>query len=150
MRAHSSWTLFQIERFGLYRFPILFSKNSGDQAMIGRQRRWGAVKSRCPKRGNTRCVRGRVESLEPRLMLTIYVVDSLAYFLSARDPATIPADNAVTLREALMAASLDAAVGDAEKGTSADEILFRRTYMARLNSPALRCRSAGQAERFVS
>ena len=92
--------------------------------MIGRQRRRGAVKSHRQQRGRIRCLRGRVESLEPRLMLTTYLVDSLADFLPPDDPATIPADGAVTLRESLMAASLDTAVGDAEKGTSADEILF--------------------------
>ncbi len=66
----------------------------------------------------------RVESLEERRMLTTIIVNS---FLDDFDPANPTTDGVITLREAVEAANMDAAVGDAPAGSGADTILFAGT-----------------------
>jgi hypothetical protein len=83
-----------------------------------------ALRVRCPQRRRSRCLRGGLESLEPRMMLTTYLVDSLEDFLPPDNLAMVPADGALTLREALLAASLKTAVGDAPPGTASNTIRF--------------------------
>ena len=63
-----------------------------------------------------------LQSLEPRRMLTTYVVDSPA---DESDLAVAGvADGQLTLREAVTAANRDAAFGDAPAGSGADTITF--------------------------
>ena len=64
-----------------------------------------------------------VQTVEPRVMLTTIVVDTLSD--TAADAAGVP-DGRVSLREAIAAANTDAAFGDAPAGSGADKIRFTR------------------------
>ncbi len=66
----------------------------------------------------------RIESLEDRRMLTTITVDS---FLDNFDPNNPTTDGVITLREAIVAANTDSAVGDAPAGSGADTIVFQGT-----------------------
>jgi hypothetical protein len=85
--------------------------------MWGRQHNRLAIKSR--RQHRTRRIGGRFETLEPRMLLTSYVVDSLADSLLPADLTTVPADGLLTLREALAAANTNQPVGDAPAGSAA-------------------------------
>ena len=61
------------------------------------------------------------ETLEARQLLATLVVDSTLDNFDANAPAT---DGVVTLREAILAANSDTAVGDAPAGSGADTITF--------------------------
>jgi hypothetical protein len=63
----------------------------------------------------------QLEQLEPRRVLATLVVNSVA---DNFDPANPQTDGIVTLREAVLAANLDAAVGDAVAGSGDDTIEF--------------------------
>src|SRR5689334_15075508 len=84
------------------------------------------------KSGQFRCRLNRAarrkaawEMLESRLMLTAYVVNT------ASD--TIAADGQLSLREAIMAAVSQAAVGDAPAGSASNSITFNNSL---IGSPA--------------
>ena len=64
---------------------------------------------------------GLPECLEPRTLLTTYLVDSAA---DVADGSDAVADGALTLREAVIAAATDAAYGDAAAGAASDAITF--------------------------
>jgi hypothetical protein len=63
----------------------------------------------------------KFEALEDRRLLAVLTVDSL---LDNFNPAAPTSDGVVTLREAILAANTDAAVGDAPAGSGMDEISF--------------------------
>ena len=66
----------------------------------------------------------RFESLEARRMLAVFTVDLL---LDNFDPNAPTTDGLITLREAILAANSNAAVGDAPAGSGADTIDFSVT-----------------------
>jgi hypothetical protein len=84
-----------------------------------RQRNRKDSKRRAPRR------RLSTEPLEKRLLLTTYVVDSLA--------DNIVVDSTTTLREAIEAANSDAPVGDAPAGSGADTIDFLSGLTGNIN-----------------
>ena len=73
----------------------------------------------------TRCL--CIEPLEDRRPLAVITVNSL---LDNYDPDAPSLDGSVTLREAILAANADAAVGDAPAGNGADELQFDPSLFA--------------------
>jgi hypothetical protein len=92
---------------------------------MSRKRAQGASchtrRSRASLRRTDHDRRLRIEALENRCLLAVLTVDSL---LDNFNPAAPTSDGVVTLREAILAANTDAAVGDASAGSGMDEIAF--------------------------
>jgi hypothetical protein len=65
-----------------------------------------------------------MEILEDRRMLAAFTVDSI---LDNFDPGAPTTDGMITLREAILAANTNSAVGDAPAGSGADTIDFSVT-----------------------